>query len=437
MGKQTGLNWLYEELPDLIEKGVLTSDAADRLKVHYGPVDNQPTHNLAFIIIGILGAVLIGGGIILIFAYNWEDLSRTWRTIFSFLPLVMAQIIYAYTFFKKQDSTAWVEGSSAFLMLMLAACIALISQTYNIGGSMESFLFTWMLLSIPLMYLMNASLPTVFYLIGIASWASHIRGSESVMYWAFLFAVLPHLYFNIKSKASSNRVNILCWAILLTLVGAYFFVVENNLIPLNLFGAASLLSLFYFIGKYIYRKGVQFIQAPFQTFVVILIFILSMILTFTYPEGFSERNWEWVKNYDNWAATINLVVIIGSFLTMLFLVGKSWNKDRKINWFVVGFPLLILMCNFLVQMKWTGIIEILLNVYLFVFGLYYIKEGIEWKRMGLVNLGMFFVSAIITARFFDADISLIVKGIVFVVLGVGFLRINYVLSKRFRNRLIE
>ncbi len=432
MGKEANLKWLYEELPDLIEKGILSSEVADRLKEHYGPVDESPHYNLAFIIIGILGAVLIGGGIILIFAYNWEDLSRTWRTIFSFLPLVIAQIIYAYTFFKKRDSTTWVESSSAFLMLMLAACIALISQIYNIGGSMESFLFTWMLLSIPLMYLMNASLPTVFYLIGIASWATHIRGSESVLYWASLLAAVPHLYINIKPNTSFNRAHLLGWTFVLTLAGAYFWVVESRLVPLNLFGAASIMSMIYFIGKNIYRKDYKIFQTPFQTFVVGLIFMMNLILTFTYPSGFSERNWGWMVKYDSWAAMINVAVMLGSFITMLVLLGKAWKENEQVNWFIVGFPILILLCNFLVKGEWTEIAEILLNLYLFTFGLYYIKEGIEWRKIGLVNLGMLFVSAIIVARFFDLDLSLIVKGMVFVVLGIGFLGINYALSRRFR-----
>jgi uncharacterized membrane protein len=114
MRNQKAINWLYEQLPGLIKKGVISSETSKKLKLHFGEVEEKPDYNIAFLVAGILGAVLIGGGIILIFAYNWENLSTTWRTIFSFLPLMVAQVIYTFVFFEKRDSNAWVEASSGF-----------------------------------------------------------------------------------------------------------------------------------------------------------------------------------------------------------------------------------------------------------------------------------------------------------------------------------
>ncbi len=88
MRNQKAIKWLYQQIPSLVEKGVLQADTAEKLKLHFGEIDEKPNYNIAFLLAGTLGAVLIGGGIILIFAYNWENLSITWRTIFSFLPLI-------------------------------------------------------------------------------------------------------------------------------------------------------------------------------------------------------------------------------------------------------------------------------------------------------------------------------------------------------------
>ena len=43
---------------------------------------------------------------------------------------------------------------------------------------------------------------------------------------------------------------------------------------------------------------------------------------------------------------------------------------------------------------------------------------------------MLFLTAMIVARFFDSDLSLIFKGIVFILLGIGFLSVNMVMSKQ-------
>ena len=42
---------------------------------------------------GILGAVLIGGGIILLLAHNWEQLGRPARVAVAFAPLVLSQAL--------------------------------------------------------------------------------------------------------------------------------------------------------------------------------------------------------------------------------------------------------------------------------------------------------------------------------------------------------
>ena len=249
MRNQKAIKWLYEQLPSLVEKGVIEPATSEKIKQHFGEIDQKPDYNIAFLVAGTIGALLIGGGIILIFAYNWENLSRTWRTIFSFLPLLFAQAIYTYVYFKKRDANSWVEASSGFLMLMLASSIALISQTYHIAGSTESFLFIWMLLSIPLLYLMNSSLAAMIYLVGIASWAINVRGSESVYYWLFLMAFLPHFVINVSSEKPTVRANLLGWSLVLTLAFGYFGVIETSILEFSLFCTSLLITNFYLKGE--------------------------------------------------------------------------------------------------------------------------------------------------------------------------------------------
>ncbi|MEL6924514.1 MAG: DUF2157 domain-containing protein, partial [Bacteroidota bacterium] len=64
--------------------------------------------------------------------------------------------------------------------------------------------------------------------------------------------------------------------------------------------------------------------------------------------------------------------------------------------------------------------------------IYYIREGIQLRKLSLINVGMLFLTAMIVARFFDADLNLIWKGIVFILLGVGFLSVNVIMSRRLK-----
>ena len=432
MRNQKAIKWLYQQLPSLIENGIIDPESAEKIKLHFGKIDETPNYNIAFLVAGTLGAILIGGGIILIFAYNWENLSITWRTILSFTPLIFAQAIYTYVYFKKRAISSWVEASSGFLMLMLASSIALISQTYHIAGSMESFLFIWMLLSLPLLYLMNSSLAAIFYLIGIASWAQHQSGSESIYYWLFLLAFLPHFVINTRSDQLSIRGNILGWGLVLTFASAYFGVIEYDILEFSLIGTSLLVSNFYLKGELSY-KSESFIRRPFQTFSIAILFIVCMILGYEWESlDTSMQDLIFGDQYAPWAGFINFLFLVANVFGFGYLAYLYLKETKSPNYFILGFPFLIIIGLALARFELETVAIILANAFLFGYGLFYIKIGIQKQRMALVNVGMLFISAIIIARFFDADFKLVVKGIAFVVLGIGFLSVNLMLSRKLK-----
>src|SRR5665811_478506 len=84
------IQWLYGEMPRLVEEGIVTPDAEARLHARYGRVEPARPARLAVIIFGVLGALLIGAGLILVLPHNWPPLSRPMRAGPSFLPLVLA-----------------------------------------------------------------------------------------------------------------------------------------------------------------------------------------------------------------------------------------------------------------------------------------------------------------------------------------------------------
>ncbi len=432
MRNRNAIKWLYHQLPSLVEKGVIQAETAENLKQHYGEIDEKPDYNIAFLVAGILGAVLIGGGIILIFAYNWENLSRTWRTILSFLPLIFAQVIYAYVYFKKRDALSWIEASSGFLMLMLASSIALISQTYHIAGSIESFLFIWMLLSIPLLYLMNSSLTAIFYLVGIASWAVNQNGTESVYYWAFLLAFLPHFVINTKKDQASIREILLGWCLVFTIPFGYFGTIEPKIPEYSLICTAFIISNVYLIGELVYKSN-QLISRPFQTFTIGALFIMCMIMGYSWPyEQTSMETLVYGDRYASWAGMINFLFFGANILGFGYLAFLNWKEKKTLNYFVLVFPFFITIGLILTRLDMEIAAILLANIFLFGFGIFYIKSGIQKHRMAMVNVGMLFISALIIARFFDTDWSFVVKGVAFVILGIGFLSVNLLLSKKIK-----
>lgn len=427
------IRWLYEQLPELMAKGILTREQAAQLRAHYGAVEEKPAFNIGFLVAGMLGVLLIGSGILLIFAYNWEDLSKSWRTVLSFIPLIISQIFFGYAFFYQRKSAAWTEGASTFLMLMLAACIALISQTYHIWGTPESFLWTWMVLSIPLIYLLNSSLVTIIYLVGITSWTMQVHGSDSVWYWLLFAVAVPHFIYNWRKRTQALRRDALGWALSIIFTFGWFGTIENHIAEYSLVGSMALLSTYYLLGIGLFpNRGASFMSRPLQTFAVACSFVFLLLLTYDFinvPE-YAINVIIMGYKYSTGAGIINFITLLLLFAGYIYLLVKDFQTRKPIDHFATLFPVFGVLILLFHKMNAEIIAFLLANAYLLAWGVYYLISGVRERRMVWVNIGMFFILTLATARFFDTHWSLLIKGVIFVLLGVGFLIANIMLSRR-------
>lgn len=429
MQNEKHLKWLYSELPKLMEKGILSSDASNLLKEHYGPIDESPSYNLALIVAAVIGTALIGGGIILLFAFNWDNFSVTTKTVLSFIPLIIAQGIYGYTFFKKKDNRSWVEGSSLFLMLSLAACIALISQTYHIKGELYEFILVWMLLSIPLLYLMNPISCGVIYLIGISNYVLD-RGSNELFYWVLLGGASYYLYKNLYQNKNENTKVMLGWIFIISIMFSFWPLYSKDFYDLDILIGGVFIAFFYFLGERIFQSY-YFSSKPFQVMAVISAFIMLMILGFHWPE--SLPNFNSLSTLEHpLLFGINLIVFLVAFFFTLVFAIKDWKSKGEVNYFILALPFLILTGLIFSSNGNERIAVFMTNAFLLLFGVFYIRKGVFEKSISLVNLGLVFLSALIVARFFDSSWGFVGKGIVFILLGISFLFVNVVLSKRLK-----
>jgi len=77
---------------------------------------------------------------------------------------------------------------------------------------------------------------------------------------------------------------------------------------------------------------------------------------------------------------------------------------------------------------------ILVNVALLVLGVFTVKHGIEANSLKRMNLGLTILSVTILMRFFDSDLSFVVRGLVFIAIGCGFLYMNMRLVRQRNNQ---
>ena len=154
---------LSEALPELLRDGLLDPQQAERIRAKYAVPDERSGTRM-LLLLAILGSLLVGLGIILIVAHNWDDLPRSARTALAFLPVLLGQGLLAFAVLRRPEVMAWREGSALLLACGLCASVALISQIYPIHGELEGYLLLCCALILPLLYIPGSIIVALGYL---------------------------------------------------------------------------------------------------------------------------------------------------------------------------------------------------------------------------------------------------------------------------------
>ena len=200
---------ILRELPDLVQANVITEETADRIKNYYASQPSQSANRL-FIVFGILGSLLVGMGIVLIIAHNWDILPKIAKLSVGLLPLLIGQAVTAYVIARKSEERAWREGAAAFLFFAIAVSISIVSQVYNIEGDFGRFLLVWMCLSLPIVYVLRSSFASLLFIVGITWYACEVGYfnypyANAPYYWILLLLVLPFYYNEFIRKGLKNN----------------------------------------------------------------------------------------------------------------------------------------------------------------------------------------------------------------------------------------
>src|SRR3989338_3505049 len=429
-----GIKWLYQELPELITRGILTQEAADKIRQYYGEVKSISKMTVMLIILGTIGALLIGLGIILLFAHNWEQLSRLTRAVLSLAPLAIGQALALCVLWKRPQSGAFKEGSATFLSLMVGASIALINQTYNIPGDTGTFILTLMLLIMPLAYLMQASIPAAIYLIGITVWSGTYwdNPAQAILFWPLAAITIPHFIWALRQESYALRATILSLIMVICVSFAASFSLGKTWHCSWIIIFPSLYSVFYFLGRLEVNKITTNWQRPLRLIGAIGLFILAFQFTFRYIwQYLDDYSYGMKRNISGINALPDYIITL-AIIAAAILLFYDQVKRKNITISLLGAVPLLAIIAYLVRGQSAILPLMIFNVYLFVLSLSRIIAGFRSNNFAVINTGMLMLAILIIARFFDSDVSFIIKGLVFIIVGVGFLVTNAILARRIR-----
>ena len=426
------VTWLHGELPELIERGVLTPEAADALRRHYGVPDRSTAVSWGQILLASFGALLVGGGIILILAHNWDSLGRPARAAVAIGVLLLAQVLLGFAVLRRSTSTSWLEATSGFLVASVGAAIALVGQTYHVSGSFEGLMQAWLWLVVLIPYLTGSTLGSVLFWALLFVRVVNLSWRDSpVDPWLLVFAALPFVIGKVRRQPWSwgTALTAIAAAIAIFTVGSVFVGHDGWRGLWAVFDVSFLAAL---IAAASWPPGRE-LSEPWRGRVLVPAWLalvaVGTILTF-------DDSWRTVtiteQSYRAPSVMLTAAVALGcaAFASLQAIRLARAGQLAAAAGGVAAFLVVVLHALSMLEIELAG--WVIFNLWLLAFGILTVLEGVRGGMLWRANLGLLALGALIVARFVDTDLSFLARGVVFIAFGIACFAVNVWMIRRAR-----
>ncbi len=423
------LGWLKKQLPELRQKEIIDAQSERRLVEHYqldSVADKTTSGSLISIILAAFGGLLVGGGIILIFAHNWEQFGRGMRVVLAFMPLLLSQALAVYCIFARKNSPAWCETAGAFLFCCIPASISIIGQTYHISDDTQSFFTWWFVLALPFVYWLRAHLMALMMVVLGASLMINYQSP----YWLCLFALAPYYALELH-KGSGRRSLQFGWVFALAFAIATPFVIfDQSIVQFSFLSMASGAAVMYLGGARLEPIAV-FRLKPFTNIGAVAMCVNALILTY-------DDVWRELLSHDvighaevvtsAWHSLAFEWFLVAAALSLLALaIQRNDRRVLPLGSVVAVLTVVIALPDGFVN---PTLMALLMNAIVVGIGIWFVYMGISGDSTSQLNLGLLLLMALLSSRFFDQDLTFIARGIAFIAMGITLIGMNVWQARR-------
>ena len=407
-----------KDIQKLIQAGIIDAMTGERI-MDFFEKEQKSSGRTILTIFAALGALLLGGGIILILAHNWDSMPETARVIIALLPLLVGQFLAIYTLNSKSDSTEWREATGIILFLAIGATIATLGQIYQLPGDTLSFLRIWIISGIPILYILRSNGTGILILIWIALFMANDKADTGIIFWHWLF-ILSCLPFYIQTylrRPKSKMQFTYNWLVAILLIVSY--VITYPKADYTVFLMLAILTGTYFhLGRIAFENYKHTSYNSWHHLAQAGTLVLCFIFSF-------EEFW---KFYKTDGMPFHFWIFIA--LPVLFILYQGILKSSYKEWIMPSSHFWVIALVFHFFDPGSFFLFVFFNLLLLFYGVYYTYNGIRKDALYQTNIGLLTLMILIAIRFFDIDMSFMMRGILFVFMGAGFFAVNYYLIKK-------
>lgn len=425
--------WLDAALEGWVEAGLVSADQARALRHH---TTAEGGRGAAVPLFAVLGAGLIGLGVILLLAHNWESLSRGVRAALSLGLVLAGQGLAVRAALRHRASVAWTEGGAVAATLAFAAGFALIGQTYQIQGDLQSFLATWWWVSLPVVYALEsraAAVLVLFQAMGLYL-ASFVDEQPDSWHWLRLAALLPFFWMLRARAATGPREALAATLLLLAIAGS------------ALLGAIPLGGMAIVLTTALLAAGLHGVESadPWVARVagasargLGLLGASALVFWLGIGELWEILDFDGADEVFPASLVPSAAVLLAGAGLAIARAARARGEERISSWIVAGAPVATVLAAGLaggLDDEDTGRLaaSLVMSAYGLALGTSEVLRGIRGGERFHANLGMSLLLFVIGQRFLSWEWSFTARGIAFIVAGTAFLLLNLEIRRRAR-----
>jgi uncharacterized membrane protein len=409
--------WLWTESERWVREGILTAEQVARLRALY-PTP-KPTRPWATLIFCGLGAVIVGLGVILLFAYNWHAMPKLAKLATVFSALAAAHAGGLYLFQTKPRYRAMGEALTVAGTMLFGAGIWLVAQIYHIDEHFPTAFLIWGLGA----FLLAWTLPSIFQALIALALLTIWAGTESAAFHAPVHAALPLLLIGLLPLAYRERSRVLLVCLLVAVGVSLAFIsaaCSHGALPFLALLAFSVLAM----GAGWLHEDVSLFpeSAPcYRGLGLAAYLVLVYILSFGDAVEDIIRD---LRGEQSWRGLAYAVVPLAVAAAAWLLLGlrrlkagarKAWMPPDL--WLA---PLAMLAAYALAAfLPHAGkrLAALPFNLVLLAHAVSLMAQGVRRAEMRAVALGCVLLIALTGARYVDLFDSLLARGLAFLVVG--------------------
>ncbi len=421
------LSWLKKESEFWIEKGIITREQADRIAGLYA----RDGKNRIVSTLLALGAVLLGAGIILFFASNWQYIHKWAKVAIVFCAVGLFHLSSCIV---AKNSPRFGAALALLGCLMYGSGVWLVAQIFHINPHFPNGLLLWLAGTLPAAFLLRDRGILVLGALLLGGWvlAEHQYSPFILVAGTFLYAAVFYLTYSINCPFSLAA----------ALTGATAFTTIQTIMLFNMASGAkayflapaiifSLCLLMALLAGHPVNRTLHF-PAVFSGVGIIGAGFSILIMSFEFFAGGLSRLHE--QDHPVWPLAIYcLAVALAGFHQAAKNYGGQFNTAKDDLAWLSGLALtpavLIIPAGKIVMM-------IFLNIFMFVWALLVMYSGYRRRSSLHFNAGITTFTIFTITVYFNLFWEALPKSVFFIAGGALLLTGGALLEHR-RRKLIS